>query len=92
MIRILFLDILKFFLTGIAVLYVSLVVMTLRNEGSRYELKLDPDDPARSVERLLVWLGVRSIAALAAFGKACLNILEDTSADVGEWVLNRRKS
>ncbi|HZT68534.1 MAG TPA: hypothetical protein VFC10_02135 [Terriglobia bacterium] len=91
MIRILFLDILKFFLTGVAVLYVSFVVMTLRNEGTRYELRLDPNDPARSLERLLVWLGVRCIGTLAALGKACLNILEDTSADVGEWVLHRRK-
>lgn len=91
MMRVLFLDMLKFFLTGMAVLYAALVVMTLRNEGTQYELKLDPNDPARSAERLAVWLGVRVVAAFMAVGKVCLNILEDTSADVGEWVLNRRK-
>jgi hypothetical protein len=88
----LFLGAVKLTLLGMAVLYAVHVLITLRTEGSHYQLKLDFGDPAHSAERLLVWLGVRTLAAILAGFKACLDVLEDTSADVGEWVLHRRNS
>ncbi len=90
MIWALFLGAVKILLLGMLVLYALHVILTLRSAGSTYELKFDPRDPARSTERLLVWLGVRTLAATMAGLKAALEILEDTSADVGEWVVHRR--
>ncbi len=88
----LFLGAVKLTVLGMAALYAVHVLITLRTEGTHYQLRLDSRDPARSVERVLVWLGVRTLAAILAGLKASLDILEDTSADVGEWVLHRRTS
>lgn len=92
MIWTLLLGTMKFILLGMAVLYSFHVVLTLKNEGHDYHFKFDPHDPARSAEHFLVWLGVRTLAAILAVLNAGLNILEDTSADVGEWVIHRRNS
>ncbi len=83
---------LKFILLGMAVLYSVHVALTLKNDGPDYHFKFDPHDPARSAERFLVWLGVRTFTASLAVLNAGLNILEDASADVGEWVIHRRNS
>jgi len=92
MIWALFLGVLKLILAGTVALYALLVLKTLRTEGTRDQVRFDPHDPARSGERLLVWLGVWTAAATLAALSACLNILEDASADVGEWVLHRHSS
>lgn len=90
MIWTLFLDVIKFLLVGLVVLYAALVLITLRTKGSHYPLKFDPREPGRSAEQVLVWLGVRVVAFILGTLKASLNILEDTSADLGERVLHRR--
>ncbi|HUX11099.1 MAG TPA: hypothetical protein VMW51_10680 [Terriglobia bacterium] len=92
MIWTLFLDALKLILLGLVVLYAALVLITLRTEGAHYQLSIDQHNPVRSAERLLVWIGVRMIAGLLAALNAGLNILEDASADVGDWVLHRHSS
>ena len=92
MIWTLFLGAVKLILLGMAVLYALRVLTTLRTEGTHYELRLDPQNPARSAGQLLVWLGVRAVATVLAALKGSLDILEDASADVGEWVLHRRSS
>lgn len=88
----LFLGTVMLILLGMAVLYSVYVLITLRTEGIHYQLKLDSSDPARSAERVLVWLGVRTLDTILAGLKAGLGIPQDTSADVGEWVLHRRTS
>lgn len=92
MIWALFLDVLKLSLVGLIVLYAVQVLITIRTEGTHDRLRFDSNDPVRSVEQVVVWLGVRTAAAILAALKASLNILEDTSADLGEWVLNHRRS
>jgi hypothetical protein len=72
------------------VLYTSMVLMRYSTEGPRYKLKLDPARPARSVELLAVWLGVRTIATAAHAARAVYDTLADTSADVGEWFIRRQ--
>lgn len=86
----LFLDAARLILLGTAVLYTVHVLITLRTEGSHYKLRFDGHDPARSAERALIWLGVRALVSILAGLKASLDVLEDASADVGEWVLHRR--
>lgn len=88
----LFLGALKLILAETIVLYAVLVLVILRSEGPHYELRLDPHDPTRSGLRFLVWLGVRGTGTVLTALKASLDILEDASADVGEWVLRRRIS
>ncbi len=70
-------------------LYVGLVLMAYATEGSRYELTFDPRQPFRSTKRILVGLGVRAAAAILRMGKAALDILFETSAQVGEWFTQR---
>lgn len=80
----------RLILAEMATLYAILVVAILQSEGPHYELRFDSSDPARSGGRLLVWLGVRTADPILRVLKAGMDILEDTSADIGEWVLNRR--
>jgi len=72
------------------VLYTGMVFMMYSTEGPLYRLKLDPTRPARSVELLAVWLGVRTIAAAAHAARAVYDTLAETSADVGEWFIRRQ--
>lgn len=86
------LDGLKLMVAALVVFYAVLVLITARTQGTQYQLRFDPNNPVRSAERLMIWLGVRTAVAISAALKASLDILEDTSADVGEWVLHRRSS
>jgi hypothetical protein len=80
----------KLLLVGAGILYIGLVLMTYRIEGPRSQLRLEAGDPARSAENLLVWLGVRALAAVGYVGKAAFEVLSETSAEVGEWYIRRR--
>jgi hypothetical protein len=71
-------------------LYTGMVLTSYSTQGPRYRLKLDPTRPARSVERLAVWLGVRTLATAAHAAKAVYDTLAETSADVGEWFIRRQ--
>ncbi len=86
----LFLEAVKLLLVAFGVLYVGLVLMTYRTDGPRYPLRIDLSDPARSAERLLLWLGVRALDGVLRLGRAMLDVLSETSAQVGEWYISRR--
>jgi hypothetical protein len=80
----------KLFLAGTVVLYAGLVLIALRTEGANAQVHFDWGDPARSAERLLVWLGVKGVSGVSQGLMAALDTLEDASADVGEWLLHHR--
>lgn len=88
----LFLGAVKLTLLGLLVFYLVHVLITLRTEGTDYHLRFDRHDPAHSAGRILVWLGIRTAHAFLTALEASLNILEDASADVGEWLLHHRGS
>lgn len=84
----LFLGAAKIILAEVAVLYTVLILSILRTEKNYYHLRIDPHESARSGLMLVIWLGLWTAPIILAPLKACLDILEDTSADVGEWVLH----
>lgn len=76
-------------LAGVA-LYSGLVLISYLAENSPRRPRVDLSDPARSAERLSVWLGVKALdsavhAAIRVFG-----MLSEASAEVGEWFLSQR--
>lgn len=79
----------KLILLETTVLYTVLILSILRTERSHYQLRIDLHDPGRCALGLVVWVGMWTIPIILAPLKACLDLLEDTSADVGEWVLHR---
>jgi hypothetical protein len=85
-----FAGVVKLFLAGAVVLYAGLVFIALRTEGAHYQVRFDWGDPARSAERLLVAVGVKVVRLILRGLKTALDMLEDTSADVGEWILHHR--
>ncbi len=81
---------LKLLLGGGLVVYLGLVLMIYATDGPRYRARFDPQSPFRSVERLLLWLGVKILAAVIQALKAATNIFAEASAEVGEWFMARR--
>jgi len=73
-----------------AILYAGLVLMTYRTDGPFSRLRLELGNPARSAQRLLVWLGVKTVAFALRTFQLAFNMLSETSAEVGEWFLRRR--
>jgi hypothetical protein len=69
--------------------YTFLVMTTYVREGRDYRLYLEPGDSARSVERLLIWVGVKVTAAVRRVFMSILELLYDASADVGTWVVSK---
>jgi len=88
--QVVFWTVLKFLLAALAFLYAGLVLMAYRTEGPRFQLRVDWQDPFRSAPQLLVWLGVRALAAIVRLGSSTWEILSETSADLGEWCIRRR--
>jgi len=82
--------IVKLVLAGVAVLYFGLVLIAWRTEGAHGRVRFDWEDPARSGKQLLVWIGAKAISAVLKAVKAILDILEDASADVGDWLIHHR--
>ena len=88
--HIVFWTVLKFLLAALGVLYAGLVLMAYRTEGPRFQLRLDWQDPFRSVPQLLVWLGVRALAAIVRIGSGTWDMLSEASADLGERYVHPR--
>ena len=86
----LFAGLFKLLIVAAMVLYAGLVLMSYRTDGPHSHLRISLADPARSAERLVVWLGVKFVAAALRAATAVFNILAEASADVGEWVLRHR--
>ena len=80
---------LKLLLIAFGLLYAGLVLMTYRTDGPHYQPRFDRRDPARSAERLLVWLGVKTLAGVLRLGRAFFTLLAETSADLGEEYVRR---
>lgn len=80
----------KLLLAAFGFLYAGLVLMAYRTEGHRYRLRLEKQDLAGSAAQLLVWLGVKAMAIVVRVGRTALEMLSDTSAEVGEWYIRRR--
>ena len=72
------------------VLYAGLVLMSYRTDGPHYRLRVNLRDPARSAERLLVWLGVKALRTVVRLAVLTFGMLSEASAEVGEWFLSRR--
>lgn len=67
--------------------YTGLVLMNYRTSGPHYRPRIDIREPARSAERLLVWLGVKALSFAMQLGTPVFGMLAEASADVGEWYL-----
>ena len=79
----------KLGLVASGVFYVVLVLTTYAREGPHYRLHLEWGDPTRSVERLLIWIGIKVTVAIARACRSVLDILYEASADVGTWVVSK---
>jgi hypothetical protein len=88
----LFVGLLKLLIVAGVALYAGLVLMSYRTDGPHLPLKVGLADPARSAERLAVWLGVKIVATALRGASAVFNILAEASADVGEWVIRHRSA
>jgi len=88
--QVVFWTVLKFMLAALAFLYAGLVLMAYRTEGPRFQLRVNWQDPFRSAPQLLVWLGVKAVAAIVRIGSGTWDMLSDASADLGEWYVRRR--
>lgn len=71
-----------------ALLYIGLVILGYATEGPRYQIKFDLADPIRSMERLLVGIGVIALAAFLYAVGVLLDPLFEASAEIGEWFTN----
>ncbi len=83
---------LKLLILGGALLYAGLVLMSYRIEGPHAPLRMDMTDPAHSLERLLVRLGVKTLDAILRSARRFLDLLADASAEVGAWFIERRSA
>jgi hypothetical protein len=68
-------------------LYAGMVLMRFRMDRPHYRLSFDPRDPGRSLEHLVIWLGVKVLEACLRIARAILNTLLEASAEVGEWFI-----
>jgi hypothetical protein len=88
--NILLAGVLELLLVAGAILYAGLLLMSYRADGPHSRLRLELDAPARSAQRLLVWLGVKTVAFAVRTVQLVFNMLSETSAEVGEWFIRRR--
>ena len=70
-------------------IYAGMVLMRYRTDRPHYRLSFDLRDPARSMQHLVVWLGVKVFDACLRLAAAIFNMLLEASAEVGEWFLRR---
>jgi len=76
------------FLTSV-VLYAGLVLISYGAEGTRKRPQIELKDPAGSAEKILVWLGVVTLAWGVRRAARTFAMLAEASATVGEWYLSR---
>jgi hypothetical protein len=90
MISVILADVFKLLLVAGVAVYAGLVLMSYRTDGPHSVLRLGLSDPARSAQRLLVWLGVKAVVAVMRIARGFFNALSEASAEVGEWFIRRR--
>jgi hypothetical protein len=86
---ILFGHLLKLLAIAAGAIYAGMVLMRYRTDGPRYRLSFELRAPARSVQNLVVWLGVKVFDACLRFARAVFNMLLEASVEVGEWFMRR---
>lgn len=79
----------KLGLVACGAFYALLVFTTYVSDGPYYDPRLDPAEPARSAQHLLVWLGVKAFSAVVHAGRSTLEALCEASADVGMWAISK---
>ena len=82
--------VLKLILLGVGILYLFRVLWLYHSGGAKAPLKLTWSDPARSAEGLVIWLGLQVTDKVWSGARWAIHVLEDASADVGEWFLGHR--
>jgi hypothetical protein len=80
---------LKLLALAAGAIYTGMVLMKYRTDGPRYRPNFELRDPARSMQNLVVWLGVKVLDACLRFAGAIFNMLLEASAEVGEWFMRR---
>jgi hypothetical protein len=70
--------------------YATLVLLSYLEGRGRVRPEFSRSNLGRSLERLAVWLGVKTLALAVRMGTPIFDMLSEASAEVGEWVLNRR--
>jgi hypothetical protein len=70
-------------------LYLGLVLMTYSVFGPAYPLRMNAERPLVSIERLVIWLGVRTLYLVLRFLRITWDLLRDASAEVGDWFVRR---
>lgn len=80
----------KLFAIGVILLYALMVAVTFRTQGTHYQVQHNWHDPTHTAENFLVWVGVKIASQILRMLKASLDLLEEASADVGEWILHHR--
>lgn len=88
--QVVFWTVLKLLLAALGFLYAGLVLMVYRTEGRGLQLRVNWQDPFGSARQLLVWLGVKALAAIVRVGSGAWDMLSEASANVGEWYVYRR--
>ena len=73
-----------------AATYSGLVLMSYLTNGAHLRPRFDLRGPARSAQRLAVWLGVMALALAVRAAARIFAMLSEASAEVGEWFLSRR--
>jgi hypothetical protein len=82
-------SLLKLLAIAAGAIYAGMVLMRYRTDGPYYRLSFELRDPARSVQNLVVWLGVKVLDGCLRFAGAIFNMLLEASAEVGEWFMRR---
>ena len=80
---------LKIGLASVGVLYAVQVIGCYAKFGEHDRPEFDPTHKIKSVEQLVIWVGVTSIRLSMRISRPLLRILTEASADVGEWALAR---
>jgi len=79
----------KLLAIALGAVYAGMVLMRYRTDRPHFRLNFQLRDPARSMQHLMVWLGVKILDACLRLVMAFLNMLLEASAEVGEWILRR---
>jgi len=77
----------KLAIVAVVLLYSILVLSSYASEGPRCSPHFDLTDPAHSIRDLMVWLGVKVLSEMMCAGRWVLDLLYESSADVGSWLI-----
>jgi hypothetical protein len=86
----LFTGFLKLSILAGGALYSGLVLMSYRTDGPQPRPVFHPQDPGRSAERLLLWLGVKVLVLGVQIAVRTFGMLTEASAEIGDWYLDQR--